>query len=296
MGISDFSKYGNSISRLKSAILNSMVSHAYLIEGDYNTDKKGVALAFAAAVLCRENPGEGCGSCRSCRNIKNGCYEDLYLTEPESKSKGIGQALSIKDAQIENLQVRLKSVPTGGGRNIAVISDADSMTMRAQTRLLKTLEEPTPGTVIILLSENSELLLQTIRSRCVKVRLNSFAGGDAAGPTRDDAGAADGCEAGSGTDMRAYADEVLKMIINKDFFFDIKEKLDAAVKSRKDAYAFLDGMEFVLERYLRSGNDLITSGALTEDIGYVEKARRDIQRSASFRYCVRNLVLKMRGI
>ena len=83
-----------------------------------------LALAFAAAVLCRENPGEGCGVCRSCRNIKNGSYEDLYLTEPESK--GAGQTLSIKDEQIENLQVRLKSVPTRGDRNIAIISDSDA--------------------------------------------------------------------------------------------------------------------------------------------------------------------------
>jgi len=294
MGISDFSEYGNSIRRLKTAILNSMVSHAYLIEGDYNTDKHGVALAFAAAVLCRENPGEGCGVCRSCRNIKNGSYEDLYLTEPESK--GAGQTLSIKDEQIENLQVRLKSVPTRGDRNIAIISDSDSMTVRAQTRLLKTLEEPNPGTVIILLSENSELLLQTIRSRCVKVRLNSYAGENTGESMRACSRTVTDREDGSETDMRAYADGILKMIINKEYFFDVKEMLDAAIKSRKDAYAFLDGMEFVLERYLRSGNGLIASGALTDDIQYVEKARRDIRRNASFRYCVRNLVLKMRGI
>ena len=301
MGLSDFSEYGNSIKRLKSAILNSMVSHAYLIEGDYNTDKQGVARAFAAAVLCREDPGEGCGVCRTCRNIKSGYYEDLYMIEPESKSKGSGQALSIRDAQIEELQVRLKSVPTAGDRNIAVIADADSMTARAQTRLLKTLEEPNPGTVIILLSENSELLLQTIRSRCVKIRLNSYASGRAGGAAGTgevprDARTEEGSEGGSETDMRMYADEIRKMIVHKDFFFDVKEKLDAVIKSRKDAYAFLDGMEFVLEGYLRSGNDLITSGALTDDIGYVEQARRDIRRNATFKYCVRNLVLKMRGI
>ena len=58
-----------------------------------------------------------------------------------------------------------------GDRNIAVIKDADTLTVRAQNRLLKTLEEPFEGTVIMLLSENRENLLDTIKSRCIMYRL-----------------------------------------------------------------------------------------------------------------------------
>ena len=80
--------------------------------------------------------------------------------------------MSVKDEQISKLQAELQKKPLGE-RNLAVIKDADTMTKRAQNRILKTLEEPYEGTVIFLLSENRENIIDTVKSRCVIYRLES---------------------------------------------------------------------------------------------------------------------------
>ncbi|MGN1383000.1 MAG: hypothetical protein ACI4W2_09330 [Eubacterium sp.] len=275
MGLSEYRKYGNAADHLRSAILHNMLSHAYLIEGDHTMDKMGFALALAQAALCPEERGEGCGSCLTCRRIEHGSYEDLYIVEPTSASGNKSKVLSVRDAQIEELQNQLKTSPSEGERNIAVISGADSMTMRAQTRLLKTLEEPYPGTIIMLLSENTEFLLPTIQSRCVKLRLID-------NPEMEE--------------NLTAASDLVEMIREGKYFFDIKEKLDQAVRSRTDAYTLLDGMERVMERYIRRGCEFLSVRQLAEAVSAIEKTRRAVQRNASYKYAVRHLVIQMERI
>ncbi|MCH3954328.1 MAG: hypothetical protein LKK51_08485 [Eubacterium sp.] len=276
MGLSEYRKYGNAAAHLQSAIVHQMLSHAYLIEGDHTMDKMGFALALAQAALCPEKRGEGCGECLTCRRIEHGSYEDLYVVEPTSASGNKSKVLSVRDAQIEELQNHLKTRPSEGERNIAVISGADSMTMRAQTRLLKTLEEPYPGTIIMLLSENTEFLLPTIQSRCVKVRL-------IADPDLQE-------------ENMTAASELVEMIREEKYFFDIKERLDQAVHSRTDAYTLLDGMERVMEQFIRHGCDFMSVRQLAEAVSAIEKTRRAVQRNASYKYAVRHLVIQMERI
>ena len=76
----------------------------------------------------------------------------------------------MKDDAIKDIQEKL-NIKALGDRNIVVISDSDTMTLRAQNRLLKTLEEPPGNSILILLAENMENLSQTILSRCVKYRI-----------------------------------------------------------------------------------------------------------------------------
>lgn len=276
MSLSDFSKYGNAAGHLKNAILQGMVSHAYIIEGDHTVDKLGFAKAFGQAILCRERKGEGCGNCPSCRQIEMETYEDLVICAPQESAGSKSHVLSVRDAQVEELQEKLKLKPAEGARNLAIIDGADSMTMRAQTRLLKTLEEPYPGTVIMLLSENSEYLLPTIQSRCVKVRLVDFSHAE--------------------ENPESAAADVLEMIHERKFFFDVKERLDGAVKSRPDAYAFLDDFEKVLDGYMRRGCPFLSVSQLSRAVAVVEQVRRMIQQNASYKYGVRFLVLQIRRI
>ena len=152
MTLSAYGKYGSAASKLGDAVRSGIVSHAYIIEGDNNIDKMGFARAFCQALTCREMPGEGCGRCVNCRKIADGNHEDLYVVEPDDQTAAKTGTNSIKDAAVEELQVRLKEKPTAGEHNMAVISDGDTMTTRAQTRFLKTLEEPPDGTVIMILS------------------------------------------------------------------------------------------------------------------------------------------------
>ena len=259
MTLSAYGKYGSAASKLGDAVRSGIVSHAYIIEGDNNIDKMGFARAFCQALTCREMPGEGCGRCVNCRKIADGNHEDLYVVEPDDQTAAKTGTNSIKDAAVEELQVRLKEKPTAGEHNMAVIADADTMTTRAQTRFLKTLEEPPDGTVIMILSENSEELLPTINSRCVNIRLYDVSGSDSTEGTEE-------------------AEKILRMIINREYFADVKAELDKAVKSRQDAYVLLDGMESMVGSIVKGRSELrMEAGQAMEGTQLIEETRRDIK-------------------
>lgn len=275
MTLSAYGKYGSAAAKLGDAIRSGIVSHAYIIEGDSNIDKIGFARAFCQALMCREMPGEGCGRCVSCRKIADGNHEDLYVVEPDDTTATKNGTTSIKDAAVEELQVRLKEKPTAGDHNMAIISEGDTMTTRAQTRFLKTLEEPPEGTVIMILSDNSEELLPTINSRCVNVRLYDV----------EDSGNSEGSDA---------AKKILGMIVSRECFADVKAVLDQTVKSRQDAYQLLDGMEGLIGSIVRGKSELKMEPAQAEaSTALIEEARRDIKLGAGFNYRIRSLVLRI---
>ena len=278
MGLSQYRKYGSAATKLKDAVKSGIVSHAYIIEGDNNIDKTGFAKAFCQALVCRQMPGEGCGRCIECRKINDGNYEDLYFVEPEDTTAKKTGTNTIKDAQIEELQVNLKNKPTAGDHNLAVISGGDTMTPRAQTRFLKTLEEPPAGTVIMILSENSEELLPTINSRCVNIRLYDINSKD-------------------NNEKKDAAKSVLSMMLNRTCFADVKDELDESIKSRQDAYAFLDAFESLIGSTVKGIEKYdITPEAARRSTELIESARRDIRGGASYGYMTRNLVLAVEDI
>ncbi len=275
MGLSAYRKYGAAAAMLGNALKSGTVSHAYIFEGDNNIDKTGFARAFAQALVCRQMPGEGCGRCAACRKIADGNYEDLYIVEPEDTTARKTGTTTIKDAQIEDLQVRLKSKPTAGSHNMAIIVGGDTMTARAQTRFLKTLEEPPEGTVIMILSENSEELLPTINSRCVNVRLYDLEGKDTS----------------TGSEL---AGTVFDMIKKKAYFADIKSVLDDGIKSRQDAYELLDALEALIGSTVRGMNSIsISPEAALASTDLIEETRRDIKLGAGYNYRIRGLMLRM---
>jgi len=261
------------IDRIEKAIINNHVSHAYIIEGDSVNDKEDFALSFIKAILCKEEVGVGCDSCLTCKKISHGNYEDLYVVSGEYNATKT--AKSIRDEQIEELQETLKRRPNYE-RNIALIKDADTMTKRAQNRLLKTLEEPYPGTVIILLSENSENLIDTIKSRSIMYHVYG--------------------DLGVKADYFDGAKELVNAVISKEKFFDLKEILLDNVKSREDAFSILDSMERIYRNILL-GLDSRASQIRKEDvykaIEYIEEARRDLLMNVNYSYALKNLVLKL---
>lgn len=275
MTLSAYGKYGSAARKLGDAVKSGIVSHAYIIEGDSNIDKMGFARAFLQALTCREMPGEGCGKCVNCRKIADGNHEDLYVVEPDDTTAAKSGTVSIKDAAVEELQVRLKEKPTAGEHNMAVISGGDTMTTRAQTRFLKTLEEPPEGTVIMILSENSEELLPTINSRCVNIRLY-----DAMGEDR--------------TEGTEEAEKIIRMIMDNAYFADIKSELDDAVRSRQDAYMLLDGLESLIGSIVRGKEELcLEPDQARVSTELIEEARRDIKLGAGYNYRIRSLVLRL---
>lgn len=258
------------IHRLSSSIKNGTISHAYIFEGEAALDKVAFTKAFIKAILCKDNPGIGCGVCAVCRKIEHDNYEDLYFVEADGSS--------IKDEAIESLQERLKVKPYGE-RNIAVISNADTMTLRAQNRLLKTLEEPAPGTVIILLSENIENLTNTILSRCVKFRLNFY-----------------GRESYDG--MLDKAVEAADLLMRGAPFYQRKELISEISKDTKKTMAFLDALEKVYRDYLIIPSEegrLYKKSQLYKNVSLIEETRRQLLRGVTKSYALKDLMIIIGG-
>ncbi len=156
----DFNTNIKLINRLEDSIKSGKVSHGYIFVCEDKDSNLNIAKAFLKGILCEKNKGKGCDECVSCKKISNENYEDMYFIIPEKQG-------SIKDADIELAQEMLKNKPWFSNRNVLVIQNAERMTPKAQNRLLKTLEEPSVGTIIILLVDNVENILKTVASRCV---------------------------------------------------------------------------------------------------------------------------------
>ena len=138
--------------------------HALLFTGPEGVGKKAFALAFAQAVLCERATGmdAACGQCHACRQVLAGSHPDLYRVEPGEDSK----TPTLKVDQIRALVEAMTKTSQFGGPRFALITPADRMNENAANALLKTLEEPGPDSVLILLSALPGKLLPTIRSRC----------------------------------------------------------------------------------------------------------------------------------
>jgi len=115
-----------------------------------------VAVAFTRALLCQT--GDGCGQCSACRKIDHNNHPDIHILD--------SHGTAIKIEQIRELQKVLSLRPLEGSTKICLIDGAEQLTTGAANALLKTLEEPQAGTLIILLTSQPEKLLATIRSRC----------------------------------------------------------------------------------------------------------------------------------
>ncbi len=158
------------------ALLAAGFPHAVLLAGPTGVGKSTLALDVAAALLCRAADGVSrpCGACRGCRMVEHGNHPDLHRLAPS----GAGAAISIGgrgERGVRDLVGDLALLPVEGGARVAIVEAAQRMSEDAQSALLKTLEEPPRGTVILLCADDEERLLPTIRSRCVRIRLGPLA-------------------------------------------------------------------------------------------------------------------------
>ncbi len=149
------------VAGLKRMIRSGRLFHGCLFEGRPE-DTEALAMEFIRAVLCERGDGDSCGVCLSCRKIHNRNSEDVVV---------IGDNGTVRDKEVEYLISAAMKKSYTGRPVFLLIKNASQMTVRAQNRLLKTLEEPPAGVKLILLAENAELLAETIRSRCICFRL-----------------------------------------------------------------------------------------------------------------------------
>lgn len=136
------------------------MSHAWLITGPPGSGRSNAAVAFAAALQCRQG---GCGQCTDCRTAISGAHPDVTLVRTEKLSIGVDE--------VRDLVRRAAMEPTGGRYQVVVVEDADRVTERGADALLKSIEEPAPRTVWILCAPTPDDVVVTIRSRCRQLNL-----------------------------------------------------------------------------------------------------------------------------
>lgn len=162
--------------RLQDAARAQPVGHAFLIAGPSGVGKAALAVAFSQTLCCtgadageQEKP---CGVCRACRNVARGTHPDVEIFDLERQAiyaeKGArGANLSIET--IRRLRASAALLPLESKRRLLIIDDAETMLEPAQQALLKTLEDPPSTVTILLLADEPERLLATVRSRCQQI-------------------------------------------------------------------------------------------------------------------------------
>lgn len=150
---------------LNKTISSNNILHSYLFFGIEGIGKSLFAKEFAKMILCQEEK-RACNNCKSCIEFENGNNPDFAIIEAEEKN--------IKIEQIRYIEQKISEKPITSNRKVYIINNSDTMTKEAQNCLLKTLEEPPEYATIILISSNENKLLNTIRSRCIKINFNKL--------------------------------------------------------------------------------------------------------------------------
>ncbi len=163
---------------LRTAVANQRLGSTFLFVGAEGIGKRTFARLVAKALLCPNARGlDPCDACESCAQVRASTHPDLLeISKPADKSVlPVEMIIGDRDNRMrEGLCYELNLRPFQGHRRIAIIDDADSLAEEGANALLKTLEEPPIGSVVILISASEQRQLPTIRSRCQTVRFRSL--------------------------------------------------------------------------------------------------------------------------
>ena len=149
---------------LLTGIRRGRMSHFYLISGPEGSGKKTLARLLAAAIVCQDD-ARPCFGCNHCRKAMADTHPDIItVTDPEHKNVSVKIVRQVRDEMF----IR----PNEAEKKIYIFPQ--DLGLEGQNALLKVLEEPPSYGVFLLLTENPETLLPTVRSRCVELRLNAL--------------------------------------------------------------------------------------------------------------------------
>lgn len=203
---------------LNQSIDEKHVSHSYLFVGTDGIGKTLFAREFAKKILCLNGKGD---SCESCIKWDSNNHPDFLQIEPENNT--------IKIEQIRNMQEEISVKPIASNKKVFLIIDSDCMTKEAQNCLLKTLEEPPEYATIILTTSNESKLLNTIKSRCMKIPFQKI----------------------EENELEEYAKNVLNLNLSKEFIKICEGSIGKLleIEEDKEIYTGVNSLLDNIERY-----------------------------------------------
>lgn len=261
MNIIDYQK--EVINLIDNSFKKNQISHAYIFEGERGSGLKEVALYFAKKLLCL-NENKPCNQCINCKRVANGTHTNVMIVSPV---QGVVRKDQINSIIHEGSMTSLTEL-----NKIYIIEEAEKMNRSSANALLKFLEEPYPNNYLILLTENSNVLLETITSRTQLVRFKRINKSILVNNLQND---------GIDKDVAYILSELFgsfdesKEALKKGSIvnaFDLFKKLVSAKQNKKDIY-----VEYFLNKKLIDSTEaahwLLEIFALykREEIRYIEK-------------------------
>ncbi len=181
MPFRDIAGHRRLLDLLARSIARNTLPPSLIFEGPAGAGKRATAIAVAQALNCVHGGLDACGECAACRKITRGVHPDVLIVEP-------GETGTIKIEQVREITDRANYRPFEGRRRVIIVDDADALVAAAQNALLKMLEEPPSTSVFILTTSRPDMLLPTVRSRCIRLRFAAVGRAEIDEEAREDAG------------------------------------------------------------------------------------------------------------
>ena len=276
---------------LQESIKQNKVSHSYLFVGKSGIGKKMIAKEFAKAILCLGD-NKYCDNCKSCLEFDGQNNPDFFIVEPDGNT--------IKIDQIRNMQKGVQEKPIISRSKVYIIDNADFMTKEAQNALLKTLEEPPEFVTIILIGENENEFLATIKSRCMIIHFNSISDSEMEKYLQENynmnvtSNMLDVFQGsiGKAIELKDKQEEYLIIEqaienIEKEDLIDLIKKLDILYTSKDEIFDMLDYINIIL---LKKSKENVK---YTDCIKIVENTKRRIDQNANYDMSIDNMLFNI---
>lgn len=280
---------------LTKVLDNNTTSHSYMFIGTKGVGKKLFAKEFAKGILCINNNNKPCESCKSCIefiNSNNPDYYEINLQEDES---------SIKIETIRQMQKRVQELPIVSDKKVYIIDDSELMTKEAQSCLLKTLEEPPEFVTIILIVSNENMILNTIKSRCLKLYFNNLSDQELKRyinqnltETEFSENMLKACGGSIGKALLIYSNKEIYSELDNIFgnienytLTDVVSKLEILYKSKDEIQNILEYLNTVFIKKAKHNIKYI------DYIRYVEETKKALQSNCNFDMCIDNFIFRI---
>lgn len=249
---------------LKNTIKSKKVVNGYMFSGSGKTKNYDYAKKFAKMILCLSPEDEECKKCKSCLMFDDDNHSDYFEINKESSE-------SIKIDEIRGMQERIAEKPITSSKKVYLINNAEQMTQEAQNCLLKTLEEPPDFITILLVANNENTILPTIKSRCTKIVFTE-----------------ENAEELSEEEKERYKSlEKIFGNIDKYKSIDLLNKLDVLYKDKDNILENLDFINMILI------NKVKENIKYAKYIDYVEETKTRLKSNSNYDMCIDNLILKI---